>query len=211
MDFVLLSDYLAALKGGWKIILSTTVVALALALVPTVREVPVYSSSTELFVASSANTNDPEELYQRNAIAAQRMLSYVEAASGDLVADKVTEELGDEIDASVVAESVAGTVVLRVTASGSEAEHVRDVASAYADVMPSVIADIEDVGDPDAAQVRVSVIDSADLGTASPRSFLPALVLGLVLGLGFGLVIVVARETLRREMRASGVSDLRDS
>jgi capsular polysaccharide biosynthesis protein len=208
---VLLSDYLAALKGGWKIILGTTVVALGLALVPTVRDVPVYASSTELFVASSANTNDPEELYQRNVIAAQRMPSYVEAASGDLVADRVAEELGDEMAASVVAESVAGTVVLRITASGPDAEHVRDVASAYADVMPSVIADIEDVGDPNAAQVRVTVIDGADLGTASPQSFLPSLVLGLVLGLGLGLVIVIARETLRRETRASGVSAERDS
>jgi capsular polysaccharide biosynthesis protein len=210
MDLVLLSDYVAALKGGWKIILSTVVVALILAMIPTLRAAPTYSTSTDLFVATSANTNDPEELYQRNAIAAQRMPSYVVAVSGDVVSDKVVDELGGDLDASVTAESISGTVVLRITVTGSDAEHVRDVASAYADVMPDVIADIEEVGDPDATQLRVSVIDAADVPSASPRSFLPGLVLALVLGLGLGLVIVVARETLRRERRAAPTSDARD-
>lgn len=204
---MLLSDYLAALRGGWKIILGVLAVALAVSVVPTLRATPVYTSSTELFVAASANTNDPEELYQRNAIASQRILSYVEAASGDLVADKVADRLGQDLDASVVAEAVAGTVVLRITVTGSDAEHVRDVTEAYADVMPGVIGDIEDVGDPEAAQVRVTVIDAADLPTVAPRSVLPNLVLGLILGLGLGLVIVMMRDTLRREKRATGITD----
>ena len=75
--------------------------------------------------------------------------------------------------------------------------------------MPGVIADIEDIGDPEAAPVRVSVIDGADLPSAAPRSFLPGLVLALVLGLGLGVGVVVLRETLRRERRAAGDPDER--
>lgn len=208
---MLLSEYLAALKGGWKIILAILLLALAISVVPVVRATPVYSSSTELFVAASANTNDPEELYQRNAIAAQRLLSYVEAASGSVVAEKVTDELGGALDSSVVAEAVPGTVVLRITATGDDADRVREVASAYAEVMPEVIADIEDTGDPDGAQLRVSVIDAAGTPTEAPRSVMPHLVLALVLGLGLGVGIVMLRETLRREKRASGSMDVREA
>jgi capsular polysaccharide biosynthesis protein len=212
---VLLSDYVAALKGGWKILVGILVVAIALSFIPTLRSAPVYASSTDLFVATSANTDDPEELYQRNAIATQRIASYVTAASGDVVADKVSEQLGGALDASIVAEAIPSTVVIRITATGSDAERVRDVAAAYADVMPGVIGELEEVGDETAAQVRVSVVDRADLPAATPRSFLPNLVLALILGLGLGVVVVMLRETLRREQRAArsaaSDADARDS
>jgi capsular polysaccharide biosynthesis protein len=201
---VLLSDYLAALRSGWKIMLGTLLVALGLALAPTFGHSPVYSSSTDLFVAANADGEDQQDLYQRNAFVAQRILSYVELASGDVVAAQVSEQVGRDLRASVVAEAVAGTVVLRITASSSDPEQARDVAAAYAEVMPRVIAEIDDVGDPDSDLLRVSVIDTADLpGAPAPVSRLPNVVLGLVLGLGLGLVIVVLRETLRRETRAS--------
>ncbi|WP_107705069.1 YveK family protein [Nocardioides allogilvus] len=200
---MLLSDYLAALKGGWKIILGILVAAVTLSFIPVLNSTPVYSSSTDLFVATSANTDDPEELYQRNAIAAQRVASYVSAASGDVVADKVAEALGGDLDATVVAEAISGTVVIRITATGPDAERVRDVAAAYAEVVPGVIEDLEAVGDNTSAQVRVTVIDEADVPGETPRSYLPNIVLSLILGLGLGLVIVMLRETLRRERRAA--------
>lgn len=199
---MLLSDYLAALRSGWKIILGTLVVSLGLAIAPTLGDAPVYSSSTDLFVAANADSGNPEDLYQRNVIVAQRILSYVELASGDVVADQVAEEIGEDLGASVVAEAVPGTVVLRITASGPDPEQARDVAAAYTDVLPRVIAEIDDAGDPESALLRVSVIDTADLpSTPASTSRVPNLVLGTVLGLGLGLVIVVLRETLRREQR----------
>lgn len=199
---MLLSDYIAALRGGWKIILAILVVAIGLSFVPTLTAEPSYTSNTDLFVATSANTNDPEELYQRNAIALQRLPSYVLAAQGNLVTSRVADELGHEPGASVGIEGVSGTVVIRVTATSSDAEEARDVAAAYAAVIPGVIDEIEEVGDQTAAQVRLTVVDEADLPSASPRSFLPNLVLAIILGLGLGLVIVLLRETLRRERRA---------
>jgi succinoglycan biosynthesis transport protein ExoP len=207
---VLLSDYVAALKGGWRIILGILVVAIALSFIPTLRSAPVFASSTDLFVAASANTNDPEELYQRNAIATQRIASYVTAASGDVVAEKVAQKLGRDLDASVVAEAVPATVVIRITATGSDAEQVRDVAAAYAEVLPGVIDELEEVGDETSAQVRVSVVDRASLPVATPRSFLPNIVLGLILGLGLGVVIVMLRETLRREQREARAGSAAD-
>lgn len=199
---MLLSDYLAVLRGGWKIILGVLIAALAFAVVPALRGTATYSSSTDLFVAASAKDN-PENQLQLNAAATQRILSYVEVASGSRAADLVGRQVEDAADASVSAEAVVGTVVLRITATGSDAETVRDVAAAYADVMPRLIAELEDVDDPEAAQVQVSVIDDAELGTPGARSLMPNLVLGLVLGLGLGVATVIVRETLRRERRQS--------
>ena len=208
---MLLSDYVAALKGGWRIILGILLVAIALSFIPTLRSSPVYVSNTDLFVAASANTNDPEELYQRNAIATQRIASYVTVASGNMVADQVAEKLGGDLDATVVAEAIPATVVIRITATGSDAEQVRDVAAAYADVLPGVIDALEEVGDETAAQVRLTVIDQANLPAPTPRgSFLPNIVLALILGLGLGVVIVVLRETLRREQREARAGSAAD-
>lgn len=200
---MLLSDYVAALRGGWKIILGVLVVAIALSVIPTLRAETVYTSTTDLFVAASANTNDPEELFQRNAIASQRIPSYVTAASGNVVAGLVAEKLGRDLNADVVVEGISGTVVIRVSASGPDADQVREVAAAYADVLPGVIDEIEQVGDETSTQVKVTVVDTADAPTSSTPSFVPNLVLGLILGLGLGFVIVVLRETLRREQRAA--------
>ena len=177
------------------------------------RSNPSYSSNTDLFVATSANTNDPEELYQRNATQAQRLPSYVSAAQGNLVANLV-----DRMSLAILSRclgagrgGISGTVVIRITATGPDPEEAQAVAAAYADVLPGVIDELEEVGDATAAQVRLTVIDEANLPTATPRSFLPNIVLALILGLGLGVVIVMTREILRREKRAAASADEQDA
>lgn len=201
---MLLSDYLRALKGGWIILLVTTAVALACAAGLQLRKPDVYTASTQLFVAAAVSTDNPEELYQRNLIAAQRTSSYVALADGDVMAERVEETLGDEIDVSVVASRVPETVILQITATGSDPDRVAEVARAYAEVLPDVIDEVEAVRDAP-AQVRVSVVDEADAPSAADsNSLLLPLVAAGVLGLGLGFAVVMIREVLRREKADRG-------
>lgn len=195
-----LSEYVAALKRGWWIVLATVLVAVACAFVLIVRQPDVYNASTQLFVASAAESKNPEELYQRNLIATQRVASYVTVINGDVVADRVADLLGvDDLDATVVTSVQAGTVVMVVTASGSDPQEAADVANGYAEVVPDVIAEIEQV-DGGPPPVHVTVTDKADVPVHPlPTAKASRLAAAVILGLGLGLTIVVLREVLRRE------------
>lgn len=196
---MLLSDYIQAARRGWIIILVTLVLALAAAAGLIVRKADVYTSSTQLFIASAVPNADPEELYERNLIAAERVKSYVSLATGDVVADRVAEALGSDLDASVAVSIVPDTVILQITASGADQDRVAEVASAYAEVLPEVIDEVESVED-SPAQVRVTVIDAAEVPSAPDAS--PSLLIFVaagLFGLGIAFTIVMVREVLRRE------------
>lgn len=196
---MLLSDYLQALRRGWIIVLVSVLLALAGAAAIALRKTDVYTADTQLFVASAVPTDDPEELYQRNLIAAQRVQSYVSVISGDVVADRVAEELGSDLGASVEVTVVPNTVVLQITTTGADPEQVAEVARAYAEVAPQVIEEVDQVDD-SASQVRVTVVDDADVPSAPvPNSPLMLVVAATLLGLGLGFTIVMVREVLRRE------------
>lgn len=196
---MLLSDYLRAARRGWVIILVTVLLALACAAGLTARKTDVYTTSTQLFIAASVPGAKPQELYQRNLIAAQRVSSYVTIAGGDLVADRVTEILGSDIGASVSVTIVPATVVMQITASGSDPDRVAEVANAYAKVLPGVIDEIEAIDD-SSAQLRITVVDEADVPSAPvPSSSLMLFVAALLFGLGLAFTIVTVREVLRRE------------
>ena len=135
-----LSDYVTTLRRGWAVVLATVVVALLCAGAVVVRQPDVYTSTTRLFVAAALGEEDPEELYQRNRIAIERVVSYVEVARGGIVADRVKDELGVSPNVSVAA--VPNTVVLEITATASDPQQAADVARAYAKVVPATIAEI---------------------------------------------------------------------
>lgn len=200
---MLLSDYLQALRRGWAIFLVALLVALTAAAVLVARKADVYTSSTQLFVASASPTDDPEKLYESNQIALQRVKSYVALAGGDLVADRASELLGSDLDATVVVSIVPETVIVQVTASGADPEQVAAVAGAYAEVLPAAIDEVEDVGS-SPVEVRVTVVDEADVPSAPDASstLMPFVALGL-LGLGVAFAIVMVREVLRRESAAT--------
>lgn len=196
---MLLSDYVQAIRRGWVIIVVSVLLALAGAAAVELRKPDVYTASTQLFVASAVPTDDPEELYQRNLIAEQRVGSYVSVISGDVVAGRVAEELGSDLGASVLVSAVPDTVVLQVTTTGSDPERVAEVARAYAEVAPQVIEEVDQV-DGSGSQVRVTVVDVADVPSApAPGSPIMLLIAASILGLGVGITIVIVREVLRRE------------
>lgn len=200
---MLLSDYVQAIKRGWVILLVTLAVALVVAAGLVLRKTDTYTASTQLFVAAAVTDGDPEQVYQRNLIAAQRVTSYVSVVSGDVVQQRVSEELGSDVDASVAVSIVPETVIMNIAVTGADADRVAEIARAYAEVVPSVIDEVEEV-DESAPQLRVTVIDEADVpGAPDPKTILPTFILAAILGLGLGFVLVVAREVLRRERAAT--------
>jgi receptor protein-tyrosine kinase len=190
---------------GWKIVVALALLglvggALMWAVVP-----PAYLSTTRFFVASDVTSEDPEELFNRNEIAAQRINSYLPLILSDKMTDAVIKWLGDngpegDFADKVTATTIPETVIIDVQVEASSPEESQRLAEAYGAVAPGVISAVEAVGSDQAAQVALTEIEAPDLGRRETpglgRSLLFGALLGLVLGVG-GLVLwgAVRRET----------------
>lgn len=200
-----LKDYWHALRAGWRLVVSVLVVALLAGAALTLLQSPEYTATTKLFVAARTDSQDPEELYERNQVAAGRIASYAEVLGSDAVATAVSERVGGpEVDPEedVEVSPVPETVVLEIAVTDRSARRARDIAAAYAEVASEFVRKLEVLDESDdAAQVRLSVIDAADV-PEEPASPDPVrnLVLAGLLGLGAGVGAAFARVVWRREL-----------
>lgn len=200
-----LKDYWEAVRSGWRLVAAVFAVAIVAGIAVTFLQSPSYTSTTKVFIAARTDSQDPEELYERNQVAAGRVASYAEVVAGDAMATRVSERVGgEEIDPEedVAAEAVPGTVVLEVAVTADSAERARDLTRAYAELLPTYVEELEAIdGDDDAAQVRLTVVDGAEIPEkASSPDPLRNLVLAALVGLGAGLGVAVLVRVLRREL-----------
>lgn len=203
-----LTEYIAAFKRGWWIVLATFVLAVACVAVVVLRQPDVYSASTQMYVAVEQSPRQPGDPVGGELSAADRVASYVSVVSGSVAEQRVVDELGEDFDSTVLVAAVPATVVLQVLIMDPDPQQAADVAQAYADVVPGLIQEVEKVGD-GGPQIRVTTIDNPELPTDPDAvSVAPKLVAAGIVGLGLGATIVVLREVLRRERRraARGVA-----
>lgn len=197
-----LSDYVAALKRGWLIILSAFLLAMACAAVVVVLRPDVYTATTQLYVASVEDENESSSTDNQD-FAGSRVVSYATVLGGNVMADRVDEEVGGSGSESVTVAALADSVILQVSVSGDDAQRVTDVAQAYARTAPSVIEGLEQ-DSAGRSRVKVTVFDEADVPSAPDAVARVPLIAGAgILGLGLGVSIVLIRETLRRERSAA--------
>lgn len=199
-----LRESLLALKRGWIVVVVAVVAGVALAALLSSQTNPAYVSSARLFVAAQTDTDDAEELFQRNQIAVQRMVSYVELVGSEGTAEEAARVLGGGTQASsltgrVTASTVPSTVIIDLQATGSTPEDAQRLAQAYTEAVPRIISEVERVGDGESAQVSVTPIASPGLGVSSRPGLARELVLGGLVGLVLGAALVLALHVIRRD------------
>lgn len=196
-----LRHYLAAVREGKKIVIVVFVLALGLGALLAFLQEARYTSTTKLFVATQVESDDPDELLQRNAIAQQRIASYVEVINGNVFARGVAEETGSEFEIEDVLVSVRpSTSVIQVSVVDDDADTAKEIATGYADAAPAVLQDLE-LSDEGGWEVVATVIDQAD--EAEPveqRSPVMVVVMAAFLGLLAGAVLAVVWWAVRREL-----------
>ena len=194
-----ISEYVDAIRRGWIIVAATVLVALVAGAAFVARQSDVYVSTTELFVAPASTDGNPDMVAQRAAVAANRVKSYVNVVSGDVVRSQVDEAVGGIGDAGVSVVIPLDTVVVSISVTSADPEHAAEVAAAYAEVASDVIEEIETPDDA-SSTVKVTTVDEADVPTAPlARALTPVLAAAGILGLGLGLTLAVLREVVRRE------------
>lgn len=198
-----LRHYLTAVRDGKKIVIGVFLVALALGGVLALTQSAAYTSTTKVFVATQVESKNPDELLQRNAIAQQRITSYVEVLRGNVFARQVARETGSAFDIKDVTVSVTpSTSVIDVTVTNASASKAQALAAAYGEAAPATLRDLER-SDTGGWQVVATVINKA--GKGEPSDARPAAVVVLLaafLGLGAGVVAAVSWWAVRRELAA---------
>jgi capsular polysaccharide biosynthesis protein len=203
---VTLRVHALTIKRGWKLIVALVLLGAVCGALLTLVKPAQYVSSTRFFVASSVSSADPEELFNRNQIAAQRVKSYVELMVSDAMRDAVAEEVGPDVslDDEVTVTGLPETVIIDVQVRATSPEDAQQLAQAYATVAPGLVSDVESVGTAKAAQVALTVIEEPEPGERESATLIWGLLSGALLGLVLGVGGVVLWGAVRRESQAGG-------
>lgn len=191
---------LQALRSGWWLLLLAALIGVAGGGAMTWTATPLYSSTTKLFVSTSATT-DTSSAYTGNLFSQQRVTSYAELLAGVQLAELVVEDLDlplspAEVAGKVSATAVPETVILSVTVTDTSARRAQDIASSLGRQFAEQVTQLETPEGAAASTVKVTTVQPADHRPAPVSPNLERnLLLGVVLGMlgGFGLSLLRRR------------------
>jgi capsular exopolysaccharide synthesis family protein len=194
-----LQVYLRAIATGWWIVVITLVAGLGLATAYNSVSNPVYSTTVKFFVSTQSEAG--ESPLQADEFAQRRINSYVQLMTSEAMTNKVIESSGVDLSASQLTKMISAysdpeTVLLGVEVHDTDKERSFDIASAIAQDFGTLVAQLDNRGNSEVANVKLNVVSGPTLADdpISPRTNLN-LALGGIVGLGLGLAIAILRKT----------------
>ncbi len=203
-----LNGYLRGLRRHWVAILLMTIVGAAAGYGWTLLQTPVYEAQASGYVASRQSA-DVGISTVGDSLARSKVQSYLDIATWRNVAEGAIAELGldttpEQLVTQVTVTNPADTTILKISAIGPTPIDARNLAEAWIRAMVVAIDGIEGTGTAGSAPVTVIPGESASL-PSSPLfpSVQTALIVGAVLGLGFGVAFAMIRTVSDRRIRAA--------
>lgn len=203
-----LRDYLRGLRRHWFAIVLMTMVGIAAGYGWTLLQTPVYVAGASGYVVSK-QTADVGMSTVGDSLARSRVQSYLDIAGWRSVAENAIEELGLEttpeaLVGRVTVTNPADTVIMKISAEADTPEGARELAEAWIRAMIVEIDSIEGDGTEGSAPVTVIPGDSASLPSSpSFPDVQTAMIVGGLLGLGFGLAFAMIRTVSDRRIRSA--------
>lgn len=203
-----LRDYLRGLRRHWIAILLMTLIGVGAGYGWTMLQTPIYVASASGIVQSTG-IGDVSNASLGDSVARSRVPQYLVFAGWTDVAQGVIDDLGLETTPEALIERVeitnpAGTVVLSVTAEAETAEGARDLSEAWLISLGEFVDDVEVESSPTGAPVQLVVGESASLPSSpSFPDVQTALIVGGVIGLGFGVAFAMIRTAADRRIRTA--------
>ncbi len=196
-----LKQYLRVLREQWWLIVACVLVAAGAAGALAWTQTPKYAAHIKLFV-STKDSNSATAAYQGSLFGQQRVKSYADIMSSDIVvrAVKLQLNLPDSVSAlqgEISASAPLDTVLVNVTVTDKDPVRARDIANAVGKQFTTLVNELETPQGQTVSPVKVSVVQPAVTPTApaSPNKKLD-LALGILIGLAVGIALAVLRETL---------------
>lgn len=186
-----LRSALGVLRKGWvTIVLVTLMFGLAGFLYNFLQD-PTYRSTATLYVTSGAE-NTAQSAYQGSLASQQRVTSYTKLVDSDAVVEAALESSGlrismEQARASLSATATPETVLLNVSAEGSDSVQVADLANAVAQSMTLYVQELETPSGGGAALAKMTVVtpasaESSPIAPQTTRNTALALIVGLLIG-----------------------------
>ena len=201
-----LRDYLRGLRRHWIAILLMTLVGAGAGYGWTLLQTPVYVAGASGYV-SSTGVEDLGESTLGDSLARSKVPTYLEIAGWRTVADYTIEELGlstrpEDLVSRIEVSNPEGTTIIKVSAEGSSPEEARALAEAWIDGMKAEVDEIDGDGTAGSAPVTILPGDEASLPySPSFPDVQMAVMVGGILGLGFGIAFAMIRTVSDRRIR----------
>lgn len=203
-----LSGYLRGLRRHWLAIALMTAIGVAAGYGWTLLQTPVYQAEASGYVASR-QSEDVGISTVGDSLARSKVQSYLDIATWRNVAEGAIAELGldttpEQLVTQVSVTNPTDTTILKISATGPTPLDARNLAEAWIRAMVVAIDGIEGTGAPGSAPVTVIPGESASL-PSSPLfpNVQTALIVGGVLGLGFGIAFAMIRTVSDRRIRVA--------
>ncbi|MBB6389895.1 capsular exopolysaccharide synthesis family protein [Microbacterium thalassium] len=188
-----------------------TIVGLIAAAGWTAIQTPVYrTTASGLIELVETNSDDvAANAIMSDSMARGKVATYLEMATWEPTASAAVEIAGLNMSPTAANNRVTvanpnGTAVLRVTASGSTPEAAAALADAWIEALAQTIDDFEGDGTAGSAPLTVRIASPAVVPSTpvypDPQT---ALIVGGVLGLGFGITFALIRTVSDRRIRST--------
>jgi capsular exopolysaccharide synthesis family protein len=205
-----LRDYVRGLRRHWLAIVLITAVGLGTGYVWTLLQTPVYEGSASgLLKTTLASSEDSFVSSAEDSAARARVPTFLDLAQSELVAQRAIDELGLSTTPAAVINRIAvtnptGTSILKVNAQAATPEEASTLASAWIASLAVGADRVLGDGSEGSSVVTVAAYDAAGKPT---KPIFPdvntAILVGGVLGLGFGIAFALVRTVSDRRIRVS--------
>ncbi|WP_308492935.1 polysaccharide biosynthesis tyrosine autokinase [Microbacterium terrisoli] len=203
-----LRDYLHGLRRYWVAIVLMTLVGVLAAWGWAATQKPVYAASASAYIATSEDGANSVGPGVQSATFAQTFVdSFTSYAGWQSTADHVIDALKlnsspRELASHITVTNTQNTAILAITATAATPDQAEQLANAWVKGLQATIDTVNGTGKAGSAPVNVFLGDPA---TASQKPIFPdtrtALLVGGVIGLGFGVAFALIRAASDRRIR----------
>ncbi len=201
-----LHDYARALRKYWWIVVLTTMLAVGVGAIVTLRTPNQYASTVTFFVRTPAEQIG--SAYQGDQFAQKRVNSYVQLAGSQRLADLIAEDTqldlsADEISSKITAKGDLNTVLLTLTVTDTDPQRSLDIADSLSRQFVALVSQLETPPGATTPTVSLEVTSVAAL-YLTPVAPRPMINLGIatLVGIAIGIALAVLREVLDTTVRS---------
>ena len=194
-------------RGVWILVLGT-ILGLGAGKTYAAMSTPVYTASTDLYLAVQTGGTTAAELSQGSDAAETKVESYLSVVKSEIVLDKVLRKEGLGMTASQLAAHVTATnsasSVLQIAVSSTEPRQAMRLANAVAEEFGTTVKGLEPTLADGTSPVKITSLRSAKvpLTPVEPRTSYD-LALGGIVGLVLALGVVLGRGLLDTRLRSA--------